>query len=104
MDYSGWCERGVASRERLRVIAHLNFTTAFEDQVQLVLSLMRVSRVLLAWLERVQPGEQELALGQSALAHFLRRELRQARDLLQKHTRHSNNHRPVPITALCVRT
>lgn len=66
---AGRGEGGIADGEAVLLDAHLNKAGAFQDNVEFVLALMSMRRVLLAGLERVQTGKEELSMGYRGLAH-----------------------------------
>src|SRR5579862_2818414 len=85
MDDSGRSKGRVANGQTLRLIADLNHAAAFQNEVQLVLVLMRVRGVFLTRLKAVQPGKEEIPLHQGALSHLFGCELRKAGDSLYEH-------------------
>lgn len=89
----GSCRREchIAGCQELRLFVYLNYAVTFENDIQLVLAFVDVSRMLLTGLERVQPRKEEIALGQCALAHFVLRKRCQAGRLFQKHIGHFIN-------------
>ena len=58
---------------------------SFEDYVEFVLSLVSVRRVFLAGLEAIQAGEEEIALHDGGLAHFVGREYGVAGEVFHEH-------------------
>ncbi len=85
MQHAGRCQGPVTGGQALFLVAHLNQTDAFQDDVQFVLTFVSVRRVLLARLERVQSGKEKFAFGNGGLAHFAGRETGQAGDAFYKH-------------------
>src|SRR5262249_49605169 len=65
----------------------MDLAVALEDEIQLVLSLVRVRRVLLTRLERVQPGKQKITLHDGALTHFVRCEPGETGNSFYEHAR-----------------
>ena len=58
MHHAGWRERNISRVEVFRLVTDLNNAAALQKQVQLVLPFVRVKRVFLSGLERVQAGEE----------------------------------------------
>jgi hypothetical protein len=85
MDDTGRSEGRVAGGQMLGPIADLNHAAAFQNQVELVLALMRVRGVFLTGLKGVQAGKQKAPLCDGALSHLFRRELRKAGDSMYEH-------------------
>jgi hypothetical protein len=82
MDDSGRCKSRVASGQTFGLIADLNQAAAFQNEIELVLALVRVRGVFLTRLKGVQASKEKSSLHYSALSHPFGRELRQAGDLL----------------------
>src|SRR5690349_12872794 len=68
------------------MLSDLNLAGALQHDIKFVLPIVRMRCVLLAGFERIQSGEQILALHQCALAHLSGHKSRQAGDVLQEHT------------------
>lgn len=85
MEDSGRCKSSVASGQTLGLIADLNQAAAFQNEIELVLALVRVGGVFLTRLKGVQASKEKSSLHYSALSHPFGRELRQAGDLLYEH-------------------
>ena len=62
MKDAGRREGGIADGEKLLLNAHFHKAGTFQDNVEFVLALMSMGRVLLAGLERVQTGKEELSM------------------------------------------
>ena len=86
MNHSGRRESRIARRQKFALVPHLHDAAALEHEVKFVLSFVRMGRVLLPGLETVQSCEQGRALHHGPLAHFVRRKLREAGNLLYEHT------------------
>jgi hypothetical protein len=82
---AGWGEGGIAGREALLLASDGDQSLAFEDDIELVLTVMDMRRVFLAGLERIQAGKEELALGDGGLAHPRRVETGTAGDVFEEH-------------------
>lgn len=85
VDDPGRRKSSVTGGQELLFGADLNYPAALQDDVQLVLPLVRVRSMLLAGLKRVQAREEKIALDYRALAHFVRCEPGKPYDLLCEH-------------------
>ncbi len=67
------------------MVAHLNDAIAFQNEVELLLAVMRMGGVFLTRLKGVQAGEEKSTLHQGALSHPFGCELGKAGDSLYEH-------------------
>ena len=85
MNYAGWGKSSVTGSQKLGLLAYMNHAAALQDNVEFVLSLMRMRRVLLTGFKRVQAGKEKITLRYSALAHLVRCEPGEAGDSFYEH-------------------
>lgn len=71
MHNTGWRECRITSYENLSLIVYPHHALAFEDHVQFVLPFVQVRSMFLSGFERIQSGEQEIALRERAFPHFV---------------------------------
>ena len=67
-----WSEGSIAGIQQGSILTDANHAAAFENEIQLVLSVMGVGSVLLTRFEGIQTDEKRLALHDRALAHLVR--------------------------------
>jgi hypothetical protein len=80
--------RSVTRRQDFSLLPYVNDTSSFQDEIQFVLSLMQVWRVLLPWLECIQADEEQITSHDRTLAHFVRSELGATGDSFCEHDRY----------------
>src|SRR5260370_31367380 len=85
MDDAGRSKGRVAGGQTLSLIANLNHGAAFQNDVELVLALMRMRGVFLTRLKGVQAGKEKSTLRYGALSHPLGCEVGKAGDLFYEH-------------------
>jgi hypothetical protein len=86
MNNTGRSECRVTGRQKLDLLANLNHATALQNDVEFVLSFVRVRCVLLIGLKTIQTNKEKLTLRYSALGHFVWRKLSGVRDSLHEHS------------------
>src|ERR1019366_1102257 len=78
-------ESSIARRQEFHLLADAHHAAALQQDVEFVLALMCVKRVLLTKIEGIQSREKRITLHQSGLGHFVRREPGEAADAFHEH-------------------
>ena len=82
------------------LVSDPNLAVSREDEIELVLSRVRVQLVFLSGLERIQTGEKMLSGQQVRLAHFLGAEDRFGNRVFDDHSRARMSHELTAATSL----
>src|SRR5207302_8719546 len=85
MDDAGRSKGRVAGGQKLSLSANVNHAAAFQNDVELVLALMRMGGVFLTGLKGVQASKEKSTLHYGALSHPLGCELGEAGDSFCEH-------------------
>src|SRR5262245_6887336 len=86
MNNSGRGKCSVTGKQKLGLLADLHHATALQDEVEFVLSLMRMGCVLLIRFKGIQTNKEKFTLRQGALGHLLWRKRGVARESLHEHS------------------
>src|ERR1019366_7030458 len=78
-------ESSIARRQEFHLLADAHHAAALQQDVEFVLALMCVKRVLLTRIEVIQSREKRITLHQSGLGHFVRCEPGEAADAFHEH-------------------